>query len=92
MRQQEIEVLEGALMSGIERIFERLLDDSPVWRRRLRGAETEIVQQAVGAGVAVALDKILMNPFPRRGQPRAIMNNARPLIRNAVEQELLKLL
>lgn len=92
MKQQEIEVLEGALMSGIERIFERLLDDSPEWRRRLRGADTEIVQEAASAGFAVALDKILMNPFPRRGQPRAIMNNARPLIRNAIEQELLKLL
>ncbi len=92
MRQREIEILEGALMAGIERTFERLLDDSPEWRRRLRGADSEIVQDAVAKGFAVALDKILLNPFPRRGQPRAIMNNARPLIRNAVEQELLKLL
>jgi hypothetical protein len=92
MKQEEIEVLEGAIMSGIERVFEKLLADSPDWRKKMRGVDTDIVARAVAGGFDTALDKILLNPFPRRGQPRAVMNNARPLIRNVVEQELVKLL
>lgn len=92
MKQEEIEVLEGAILSGIEVVFEKLHADSPEWRRKMRSVDTDVVIQATAAGFATALDKILLNPFPRRGQPRAIMNHARPLIRSVLEQELLKLL
>ncbi len=92
MKQREVEVLGGAIQAGIERALERLLDDSPEWRRTLRTVDTEIIGRGVRAGLEVALDKVLLHPFPRRGQPRAIINNARPLMRSAIEKELLKLL
>ncbi len=92
MRQEEIEVLEGAILSGIEKVFDKLVMDSPDWRKKFHGDDHEVMKQAMSAGFETAIDKILLHPFPRRGQPRAIMNNARPLIRSVIEQELLKLL
>ena len=92
MKQADVEIIEGAMLAGIERAIERLYDDSPDWGRRLRVADPAVLIRAATAGAEMALERTLLNPFPRRGQLKAVLNNARPQIRAAIEAELLKLL
>ncbi len=88
MTEQEVEAIGEAIQAGIEAAFNQVLASPAAWKPRNRVAMAPAVERAVRAGIESAVQECLVNPFPRKGSPRAVIRNARPLIRAAVAKEL----
>jgi hypothetical protein len=88
MTDQEIEAITEAIQAGIEAAIKQVLANPSAWQPRNRVAMGPTVERAVRAGIESAVQECLVNPFPRKGSPRAMLRNARPLIRAAVTREL----
>ncbi len=88
MTPAEVEAIEQAIQNGVEATFMHLLSAASIQRSRERLAVAEAIERAFRAGLEEAVENCLVNPFPRRGAPRAVLGNARPRIRSAIEEEL----
>ncbi len=88
MTDQEVEAIAEAVQAGIEAAFNQVLANPAAWKARNRVAMGPTVERAVRAGIDCAVQECVVSPFPRKGSPRAVLRNARPLIRAAVAKEL----
>jgi len=88
---EEIRAIEEVLEVGLETAFLRILNDPRHWGGRQRAEAAEAIEAAIRAGIEAGVRECLLNPFPRRGTPQAILNNAKPAISAAVKGGLKKL-
>jgi len=76
------------IQAGVESAFSQILADTSSWQARHRAAAGPSIERAIRAAVECAVQECIVSPFPRKGSPRAVLRNARPLIRAAVQKEL----
>lgn len=88
MTPEEVQGIGEVIQAGVEAAFNQILADTSSWQARHRAATGPSIERAIRAAVDCAVQECLVNPFPRKGSPRAVMRNARPLIRAAVLKEL----
>ena len=92
MTREEVAKIAEVIQVALEVAFTRVLDDPGVWTGPKRAEATQPIERAIRRGIDTAVSQCLVNPFPRHGSPRAIMSNAKPLMRSAVDKELKSLI
>jgi len=88
MTPEEVEAIGETIQAGIEAAFNQVLTKPSAWQVKNRVAMGPAVENAIRAGIESAVQECIVSPFPRKGAPRAVIRNARPLVRAAVTKEL----
>jgi len=92
MTREEVAAITETVQVALETAFIRMLDKPAVWTSPKRAEASRAIERAIRRGIEIGIEQCLVKPFPRRGSPRAILSNAKPLIRSAVEKELKTLI
>lgn len=92
MTREEVAKIAETIQVALEVAFARVLDDPSFWTGPNRAQAASSIERAIRKGIEIGVSQCLVNPFPRNGSPRAIMSNARPLLRSTVDKELKSLI